>query len=321
MFKNLTLLPISFLFLLSCAAPKREFTRADLKPVVKYYAINKAEAPQKPMYTLSLYNDFRLEMQAYSGLDRVGAFTTMLNKTEYQRVEDLLKKINQGHTVYHQPTQSISYDILYLPLKKDISMANGKVLTNETNVVLFNSEIDDFIKYKNWYKKEDAPTLFGNIAPNELILSTKIGTDAASVVKTLEAQYGTKIIKNIDKTNNTWLISYTKGSMPEVIQSFKRNENVVGVIENMKMNVDKNMAIFNEQELIVQFNETLNLEEWVKTYASQKMRAGRQIAPNLTYYTVIFDSSTSSAKELIALIKKDTKVKEVQVNKKVSPRE
>ncbi len=321
MFKNSTLLPIFLLFLLSCAAPKREFTRADLKPVAKYYAINKAEAPQKPMYTLALYNDYRLEMQAYSGLDRTGGFTTMLNKTEYQKLEDLLKKINQGHTVYHHPTQSISYDILYFPLKKDISMAYGKVLPNETNVVLLNSEIDDFIKYKNWYKKEDAPAIFGEIAPNELILSAKIGTDAVAIVKTLEAQYGTKTIKNIDKTSNTWLISYTKGSMPEVIQAFKRNENVTGVVENMKMNVEKNMAIFGEQELIVQFSEAINLEEWVKTYTPQKMKAGRQVAPNLTYYTVSFDSSTLSAKELIALIKKDTKVKEAQVNKKVSPRE
>jgi hypothetical protein len=320
MFKNL-LLPISFLFLLSCAAPKREFTRADLKPVVKYYAINKAEAPQKPMYSMTLYNDFRLELQAYSGLDRTGAYTTMLNKMEFQRVEDLLKKINQGHTVYHHPTESISYDILYLPLKKDISMAYGKVLQNETTVVLFNSEIDDFIKYKNWYKKEDAPTIFGDVTPNELILSTKIGTDAAAIVKTLEAQYGTKIIQNIDKSTNTWLISYTKGSMPEVIQAFRRNDDVVGLIENMKMNVDKNMAIFGEQELIVQCKEAINLEEWVKTYAAQKMKAGRQVAPNLTYYTVSFDSSTLSAKELIALIKKDTKVKEAQVNKKVLPRE
>lgn len=320
MLKNL-LLPISFLFLLSCAAPKREFTRADLKPVVKYYAINKAEAPQKPMYTMSLYNDYRLELQAYSGLDRTGAYTTMLNKTEYQRLEDLLKKINQGHTVYHHPTQSISYDILYLPLKKDVSMANGKVLPNETSVVLFNSEIDDFIKYKSWYKKEDAPSIFGEIAPNELILSVKTGADAMEIVKTLSAQYGTKIIQNIDKTTNTWLISYKNGSMPEVIQAFRRNENVIGLVENMKMNVDKNLAIFSEQELIVQCNEAINLEEWVKTYAAQKMRAGRQIAPNLTYYTVSFDSSILSAKELIALIKKDSKVKEAQVNKKVSPRE
>jgi hypothetical protein len=240
---------------------------------------------------------------------------------EYKRLEDLLKKINQGHTIYHHPTQSISYDILYLPLKKDISMAYGKVLQNETTVVLFNSEIDDFIKYKNWYKKEDAPGIFGDIAPNELILSTKIGTDAAAIVKTLEAQYGTKIIQNIDKTTNTWLISYTKGSMPEVIQAFKRNNDVIGLIENMKMNVDKNMAIFGEQELIVQCKEAINLEEWVKTYAAQKMKAGRQVAPNLTYYTVSFDSSTLSAKELIVLIKKDTKVKEAQVNKKVLPRE
>jgi hypothetical protein len=321
MFKNFT---IGFAFatlLMSCASQPKLLTRADLKAVAKYYATDKDQVPQRPMFTLALYNDARLELQGYSQIDKIGGFTTMLNDKEYAQIIAMMKKMNQGHVVYNHPKLNYTYDLLYYPLKKDISMADGVLLENSTDMVLFNAHIDDLIQYKNWVKKEDAPAIFSNQPSKELIVSVKAGGSAVQAAKGIDPKFGAVAKTCLDPMTHTWLVTYAAGTPVEVINALKRNEDVIGVVENQVINKAQNLEKFNEQELIVQFNQTVTMEDWVKTYASQKMKTIKQVAPNMNYYVVSFDSSILNAKEMITLIKKDTKVVEAQTNKKVFARE
>lgn len=322
MLKNLTLLLVSLSLFSSCKTAKNnEITRATLAPVVKIYIIDKEAMPNKPAYTFSLYNDQRLEFQGYSLTEKIGAFTTMMNNKEYTKFVNLVKKPNEGHFAYNHPTQNIGYDVSYYPLKQPNTMSDTKNLPQTEQTIMISAALEDLIKYKNWYKKENAPKIWGDVIPNEFIVMMKAGGSAVQVAKSLNPTYGAVAKICLDPMSHTWLLTFDKGDRTAFIDALKKGEDVISVSENLKTNSFKNIQLFDNQELIVQFKQEVNVEEWVKTYAANKMQKVKQVAPNMNYYVVSYDVATLSAKEMIALIKKDAKVVEVQTNKEVLPRE
>ena len=321
MLKNLTLLLVSLSLFTACSSRKTsEITRATLAPVVKIYMIDKDAMPNKPAYVLSLYNDQRIEFQGYSLTDRIGSFTTMLNNKEYAAFVNLIKKPNEGHFAYNHPTKTVGYDVLYYPLKQVNTMADTKNLPQTEQTIMITAAVEDLIKYKNWYKKENAPKIWGDAIPNEFVVVMKAGGSAVQVAKSLNPTYGAVAKTCLDPMSHTWLLSFDKGDRITFIDALKKGEDVISVSENLSMNNTKNIQLFDNQELIVQFKQEVNIEDWVKTYAANKMQKVKQVAPNMSYYVVSYDVATLSAKKMIALIKKDAKVVEVQTNKEVLPR-
>lgn len=322
MLKNLTLLLVSLSLFSACSTSKTtEITRATLAPVVKIYAIDKEAMPNKPAYTFSLYNDQRLEFQGYSLTEKIGSFTTMMNAAEYAKFINLIKKGNEGHFAYNHPKENIGFDISYYPLKQVNTMADTKNLAQNEQTIMITSAMEDLIKYKNWYKKEDAPKIWGDVIPNEFIVTLKAGGSAVQLAKKLNTIYGSEAKTCLSPLTHTWLVAFTKGDRQAFWDELKKGEDVIGVAENVRMNSIKNLELFDNQELIVQFKQEVNMDEWIKTYAKNQMQKVKQIAPNMNYYVVSYNTATLPAKEMIALIKKDTKVAEAQTNKEVLPRQ
>jgi hypothetical protein len=322
MLRNLTLLLVSLSLFSACSSSKTtEITRATLAPVVKIYAIDKESVPNKPAYIFSLYNDQRLEFQGYALTEKIGSFTTMMNAAEYSKFVNLIKKANEGHFAYNHSKENIGFDVLYYPLKQANTMADTKNIAQNEQTIMITAALEDLIKYKNWYKKDDAPKIWGEVIPNEFIVTLKAGGSAVQVAKKLNATYGSEAKVCLSPLTHTWLIAFNKGDRKTFWDELKKGEDVITVAENVKTNSIKNLELFDNQELIVQFKQEINIDEWVKTYAKNQMQKVNQVAPNMNYYVVSYNSGTLPAKEMIALIKKDTKVAEIQTNKKVLPRQ
>jgi hypothetical protein len=315
------LLSFITLFLACKPTQKAILTRADLKPTAKIFVLDKENMPIKPAYTFSIYNDGRIELNAYSKINKTGAFTTMLNAAEYEKFEQTIKDFKAGHLSFNHSQENLGYDIVYYPLKKDASMANPKILPISEKTATITRMIDDYVAYKNWYKKDDAPKLFGDDVPNEIIVTFKQGIKPAETVKRLETEFGTTVKRQIDATTNTYIINYMKGEKAGVIQAFRRQAEVTGVIENSFLRAKENLQQFENQELIVQFKQSIDINEWIKNYATQKMQFVKQVAPDMNYYVVSYYSGTLPAKDMIEMIKKDARVVDAQTNKKVLPRE
>jgi hypothetical protein len=321
MLKNLTFLTLFLAFFSSCKTPQLPMTLAELNVVSKIYIMDKEAMPNRPFYTLSLYSDQRLELQSVGRIDKLGSFSTALSNKEYANLVGLMKKQNIGLHNFNHPKENVGYSISYFPLKTDISMANSKLITDASYVSEFMALIDNLVANKNWFKKEDAPMVFGEKLANQYLVSVKRDGKIEDVIKSMAADYGAKAVKCTDKTYNTWLVATDKGDKNLTILEFRKNPNVMGVIENSLINKEKNIKIFNNQELIVNFNQAVKIEDWVKTYEKYKMVSERQVAPDMNFYVVSFDATMIGAQEIMALIKKDSKVAEVQTNKKVLPRE
>jgi hypothetical protein len=235
----------------------------------------------------------------------------------------MLAKLKRGHFTYLDEKVQFLYDIIYYPLKKDVSM-NDLIrvpLTPDLEVLL--TSINDKLTYKKWLRKTDAPKFMSGADAGNMLVTLKVGVQPSEVInnpKFQDAKF--KALIQTDKTSNTWLFGFAEGmKTSDAVYKIKSNANVMGAIPNALININENLKVFENQELIVQFNTNVNIEDWVKNYAANEMKAGEKVAPDLNYWVVSYNASTLSAKEMLAKIKQDSKVVEAQLNKKVSTRE
>lgn len=300
-------------------------TLATLKPVVKLKVVDKTELPEHIRYTMTLYTDQRLELTGMHDIEKIGGHTTMLTDIEYKRFMASLHELNRGHFIFDDKSakEIISYDVVFYPLKKDMSMADGIQLPKTPKMDNFTTQLSDYLSFKKWINRDNAPKILSDKDAGNILTTLKIGTLPKAVEsdpKYSELKF--KAIRQTDVNTNTWLFSFGNGfSTADAVYKIKSHQNVLGAIPNTIVNKVENMKFYENQELIVQFKEKVNIDEWIKAYAQNNMKAIEQIAPDLNYWTVSYNSSTLSAKEMIARIKLDSKVSEAQINKKVSIRE
>jgi hypothetical protein len=318
------LLPIVALFFLSaCAKKVVEPSLATLKPVMRVKVVDKASFPEAILYTLTMYNDQRLEFTGYASVDKIGNYTTMMSAKNQADFIAKTSQFKKGHFTFSQASNQLFYDVLYYPLKKEISMADAIQLPETPNMTAFIAQINDLVTYKKWLKKENAPKMFSDKDAGNMIVTLKVNTLPEEITKAEKyADMQFKAIKQTDKNSNTWLFGFAPGiKTADAVYKIKSHPTVLGAIPNTLLMVDENLKVFENQELIVQFKENVNIEEWVKAYSANGMKYLERVAPDLNYWLISYNSSTLGAKEMLARIKSDTKVSEAQMNRKVSIRE
>ncbi|MFZ4544030.1 MAG: hypothetical protein ACOYOA_08285 [Saprospiraceae bacterium] len=310
-------------FLSSCAKKNSPVTIATLKPIARIKLVDKSQFPEIIRYTLSYYSDQRLELTGNSGMDKIGNYTTMLSAKDNEAFNAMLKKFKRGHFTYNDSKQQLSYDVLYFPLKKEISMGDAIQLPMTPYMGLFITQVEDFIAYKNWYKKDLAPKLLSEKDAGNMMVTLKSGVKPAVVINNPKfADMKLKTVSVCDEKNNTWLFGFLPGmKTADAVYRIKSDPAVLGAIPNTIINLDENLKIYSKVEIIVQFKENIGIQDWIKTYVANDMKVIEKVAPDLNYWLLSFDDSTIAAKELITKIKSDPRVAEVQMNKKVGSRE
>ena len=76
-----------------------------------------------------------------------------------------------------------------------------------------------------------------------------------------------------------------------------------------------------ENEIIIQFKDNINAEEWVKKFQRQDMIVKKRIAPNLSMYVIQFDNNKATSADMLRWIKEDKAVLNAEMNKKTTIRE
>ncbi len=319
------LLPIFTLFLLVACARKTTIppSLATLKPVGRVMVTDKSNFPDVNRYTMTLYSDQRLELTGTSGIDKIGQHTTMLSPKEKEMFIAMFAKFKRGHFTFFDDKEKFLYDVIYYPLKKELSMADAVQLPQTPDMQSFISKVNEFLTYKNWLRKTDVPSFFSGADAGNMLVTLRNGAAPSAV--TTAAKYADMKFKTIiqtDKISNTWLFGFAEGiKTTDAVYKIKSHPDVLGAVPNILIDLEKNIKTFENQSLIIQFKQSVTIEDWVKTYAANGMKAGERVAPDLNYWVVTYNSSTLSAKEMIAKIKSDPKVAEAQLNRKVSVRE
>lgn len=318
------LLPLVALFFLSaCAKKVAEPSLATLKPVMRIKVVDKSSFPEAILYTMTAYNDQRLEFTGYASVDKIGSYTTMMSAKHQAEFIAKTKQFKQGHFTFMQASNQMFYDVLYYPLKKELSMADAIQLPETPNMTAFIAQVNDLVTYKKWLKKENAPKMLSDKDAGNIIVTMKINSLPEEITKAEKyADMQFKAIKQTDKNSNTWLFGFAPGiKTVDAVYKIKSHPNVLGAIPNTLLMIDENLKIFENQELIVQFKENVNIEDWVKGYTANGMKSLERVAPDLNYWLVSYNSSTLGAKEMLSRIKSDAKVSEAQMNRKISIRE
>jgi hypothetical protein len=316
---------VPLFFLAACA--KKTFTTpslATLKPIARIMVTDKSSFPDAPRYSMTLYSDQRLEFTGFAGIDKIGQYTTMLSAKEKENFIQLIAAFKRGHFTVLEDQKKLWYDVIYYPLKKEISMGDAVQEALQTErMSAFLGKTEDFVTYKNWLKKTEAPNFVSGKDAGNMLVTLKQGTSPNEVVKSEKyKEWKFKAVMPSDKMSNTWLFTFAEGnSTADAVYKIKSHPNVLGAIPNALIDIDGNMKSFENQQLIVQFKEKVNIDEWIKTYEMYEMKVVEKVAPDLSYWVVAFNSSTIFAKDLIAKIKQDGKVKEAQLNRRVSVRE
>lgn len=325
-FSKINILAFSFLFLLASCSKKLVVptSLATLKPIVRVMVTDKSSFPDVVRYTMTLYSDQRLELTGFSGIDKIGQHTTMLTPQELDKFVKKVSTFNRGHFTVMVDKSKFWYDVIYYPLKKDISMGDAVQEAEQTEKMsALLSEIDDLVNFKNWLKKNDAPNFMSGKDAGNMLVTLKSGTSPNEVVnfeKFKDMKF--KSVLQTDKNSNTWLFTYAEGiKTPDAVYKVKSHPNVLGAVPNALIDINENMKSFENQQLIIQFKETVNIDEWVKSYSMYQMKSVEKVAPDLNYWVVSFNSSTIFAKDLITKVKQDAKVKEAQLNRRVSARD
>jgi ASC-1-like (ASCH) protein len=324
MLKIKYLLPVLGLFLLTACAKKTIApSLATLKPLMRLKVVDKASFPETVIYNATLYNDQRLELSGNANIDKIGNYTTMLNAREQADFIASVAKFKRGHFTFLQNPNQTFYDVIYYPLKKEISMSDAIQLPETPDMQAFVSKINDFLTYKKWLKKENAPKILSDKEASDMIVTLKVNTTPNEIIKS-EKYAGIKLkaIMQTDMTSNTWLFGFApEVKVNDAVYKIKSHPNVLGAVPNTLLIVEDNLKVYENQELIVQFKGAESIEEWVKTYAANEMKSLGQVAPDMNYWVVSYNSATLGAKEMLTRIKADPKVVEAQLNRKVSNRE
>jgi hypothetical protein len=326
MLQHKHLLPMFLLVVLigtACSKKTQPTSLATLKPVARILVKDKSSFPDVHRYTMSLYSDQRLEFTGYTEAEKLGNYTTMFGAEEMAMFVAMTKKFGKGHFSYLDEKNKLHYDVLYYPLKKEISMSDAVVLPLTADMSAFVSKVQDIVEYKKWIKKEQAPKIMTETDAGNLLVTLRMDGKITDLVKYEKfADLKFKAIQQTDKNTNSWLMAFAPSfKTSDAVYRIKQHPDVLGAIPNSLINVSENLKAYETQELIVQFKEKVLLAEWVKPYANYDMKALEQVAPDMNYWTVSFNSTKINAKDLITRIKQDTKVTEAQMNRKVSIRE
>lgn len=325
-FSKVNILAFSFLlFFVACSKKAVVPTSlATLKPIVRIMVTDKSSFPDVVRFTMTLYSDQRLELSGVSGIDKIGQYTTMLTETERDMFIKMVSVFKRGHFTTLDESKKYWYDVIYYPLKKDLSMGDAvqEAATTEKMVTLI-GKIEDFVAYKNWLKKSEAPNFMNGKDAGNMLVTLKQGASPSEIINSEKYKdIKFKAVMQTDKNSNTWLFAFAEGFKTfDAVYKVKSHPLVLGAAPNALIDINENMKAFENQQLIVQFKEAVNIDEWVKTYSMYQMKSVEKVAPDLNYWVVSFNSSTIFAKDLITKIKQDMKVKEAQLNRRVSSRD
>lgn len=323
---KINILVLFSLFFISACSKKLNVptSLATLKPIVRIMVTDKSSFPDAPRFSMTLYSDQRLELSGIAGIDKIGQYTTMLSAQERDMFIKMVADFKRGHFTSLEDKNKFWYDVIYYPLKKEVSMGDAvqEAATTERMTMLI-GKIEDFVRFKNWLKKSDAPSFMSSKDAGNILVTLKAGTspnEVASFDKFKDMKF--KAMMQTDKNSNTWLFAFAEGiKTNDAVYKVKSHANVLGAAPNALIDVAENIKSFENQQLIVQFKEAVNIDEWAKSYAAYQMKAIEKVAPDLNYWVLSFNSSTIFAKDLIEKVKQDTKVKEAQLNRKASARD
>lgn len=316
-------LPILFVFVLlftACAKKTTLPSRATLIPLARVTVTDKSSFPEAMQYAVSLYSDQRLEMNGVAGTDKIGAYTTMLSQKEMQEFQKLISVYKRGHFTYLEPTKKLWYDFIYYPLKKDISMNDAIQEGQTAKMIALTMKVEEFLNDKKWINKNDAPKLFLDVDDGTMLITLKEKVMPKDIAATEKyAPLKLKAIRQTDKRSNTWHVAFDKTlKTADAVYKVKSHPDVLGAIPNHLINITENLSVFQQKELIVQFKDKTDANDWVKQYSG--LKALKQLSTENNTWLINADEAIMPSKEWIAKIKQDIKVTEVQSNKKVSLR-
>lgn len=308
------------LFLLSSCARKVSVpTLATLKPVAKIKVVDQSEFPEVVKYTLSFYSDQRLELTGNSGMDKIGNYTCMLSAKDNEKFMDMLKKFKRGHFTYIDAGKKLSYDVIYFPYKKEISMGDAIQLPLTSYMSAFVTQVEDFIAYKKWLKKENAPKLLSSKDDGNMMVTLKHGVKPAAIIANPKfSDMSLKALFPTDLRTNTWLFGFAPGmKTTDAVYRIKADPAVLGAIPNSIINIEENLKTFEKVEVVVNFKARVVAEDWIKKYAAYEMKAVEKVEPDSNDWVLTFNDSLISAKALFAIISSDAMVSGVQMSQRV----
>ena len=302
----------------SCAKKASLPTIATLKPVARIKLVDKSDFPEVLKYTLSYYSDHRLELTGNSGMDKIGNYTTMLSEKDNHVFSEMLKKFKRGHFTYNDSGRKLFYDVVYFPYKKEISMGDAIQLPLTPSMSAFLTQVEDFITYKKWLKKENAPKLLSANDDGNMMVTLKNGVKPAAVIANPKfSDLGLKVIMASDEKTNTWLFGFAPGiKTADAVYKIKADPAVLGAIPNAIINVDENLKIFQKVDIVVRFKGEPAVQDWIKKYAAYELKSVERMGSDTTAWWMTFNDSLISAKALFAMMKSDAAVAEVQISQR-----
>jgi len=310
---------IAFVISLSACSKKVLVpTLATLKPLAKIKVVDKSSFPEVVKYSLSYYSDQRLELTGNSDMDKIGNFTTMLSAKDDQKFSGMLRKFKRGHFTYNDDAKKLSYDVIYFPYKKEISMGDAIQLPMTSYMGAFLTQIEDFITWKKWLKKDSAPKLLSTKDDGNMMVTLKSGVKPATVIANPKfSDLALQALYSSDEKTNTWLFGFTAGiKTSDAVYRIKANPAVLGAIPNSIINVEENLKSSENVDIIVRFKENTAPQDWVKKYAAYQMKMVQRIETGSNEWWMTFNDSLISGKSLFAMIKSDAAVADVKINQK-----